>query len=334
MRKDTNPMQTLSQRGQPSRLRRPRSTRTHRTHLRRRHRPHPRRLAGPARGPEKTLGTRSWAPPPRAVLTRARKSSNLRPACIPGHRIQTAHRTRHPPDPSAHATHAGGPRPPSRYGRPLLPPDQMAGIHLDTQEPIAEDRNVQFGRHLVQQGNVVVCTEAFPFNTVPEPQTTEAFPGGRPPQTNCSKTIPTGPASPNSSGTPAGPSTSCWTSPTSTGNGSASWDTPWAEKSPSTPARSTNAFRPSSPPTSAWGSASPTGMTPGTWATRSTAPTSPLPTTTSWPCTPPVLLPLRRRSGPPCNLAVHQRSQKSLRPLRQRGRRRLLRPRLRPPPHR
>ncbi len=58
---------------------------------------------------------------------------------------------------------------------PFYHPDPMAGIDLDTQEPIAEDRNIQFGRHLVQQGNVVVCTEAFPFNTVPEPADNRSF---------------------------------------------------------------------------------------------------------------------------------------------------------------
>jgi pimeloyl-ACP methyl ester carboxylesterase len=64
----------------------------------------------------------------------------------------------------------------------------MAGYDLRRRKPIADGdsfqfgqrsttcrRIIQFGRHLVQQGYVVVCTEAFPFNTVPEPQKDEGF---------------------------------------------------------------------------------------------------------------------------------------------------------------
>ena len=54
-------------------------------------------------------------------------------------------------------------------------PDLMAGFDLDTREPIVERPHVQFGRHLVQQGYAVVCMEAFPYNTVPEPESEEGF---------------------------------------------------------------------------------------------------------------------------------------------------------------
>jgi pimeloyl-ACP methyl ester carboxylesterase len=51
----------------------------------------------------------------------------------------------------------------------------MAGYDLEKHERLAERPNVQFGRHLVQQGYVVVCTEAFPYNTVPDPESDEGF---------------------------------------------------------------------------------------------------------------------------------------------------------------
>ncbi len=52
---------------------------------------------------------------------------------------------------------------------PYYHPDLMAGFDLQSREPITERPNVHFGRHLVQQGYVVACMEAFPYNTVPEP---------------------------------------------------------------------------------------------------------------------------------------------------------------------
>ena len=71
---------------------------------------------------------------------------------------------------------------------PFYHPDQMAGYDLQRRKPIADGesfqfgqkstpcrRIIQFGRHLVQQGYVVVCTEAFPYNTVPEPEKDEGF---------------------------------------------------------------------------------------------------------------------------------------------------------------
>ncbi|MFO8080886.1 MAG: acetylxylan esterase [Armatimonadota bacterium] len=58
---------------------------------------------------------------------------------------------------------------------PFYHPDLMAGFDLERREPIAERPNVQFGRHLVEQGFVVACTEAYPFNTVPEPEDSAGF---------------------------------------------------------------------------------------------------------------------------------------------------------------
>lgn len=52
---------------------------------------------------------------------------------------------------------------------PYYHPDLMAGIDAATHAPVDERPNVHFGRHLVQQGYVVVCPEAYPYNTVPEP---------------------------------------------------------------------------------------------------------------------------------------------------------------------
>lgn len=52
---------------------------------------------------------------------------------------------------------------------PFYHPDAMAGYDLKKRQQIKENTNIQFGLHLVRQGYVVVCTEAFPFNTVPEP---------------------------------------------------------------------------------------------------------------------------------------------------------------------
>ncbi|MDP6111028.1 MAG: prolyl oligopeptidase family serine peptidase [Planctomycetota bacterium] len=58
---------------------------------------------------------------------------------------------------------------------PFYDPDRMAGFDLETKEDITERTVIQFGRHLVRQGYVVVCTEAFPYNTVPEPVSNEGF---------------------------------------------------------------------------------------------------------------------------------------------------------------
>lgn len=58
---------------------------------------------------------------------------------------------------------------------PFYHPDPMAGYDLAKHEPFLERPVVQFGRHLIQQGYVVVCTEAFPYNTVPEPAKNEGF---------------------------------------------------------------------------------------------------------------------------------------------------------------
>jgi len=58
---------------------------------------------------------------------------------------------------------------------PFYDPDRMAGYDLEEDCRITESLETQFGRHLIQQGYVVVCTEAFPYNTVPEPQSDEGF---------------------------------------------------------------------------------------------------------------------------------------------------------------
>lgn len=67
----------------------------------------------------------------------------------------------------------GAPRPAAVV--PYYHPDLMAGYDLKAHEPITERPNVQFGRHLAQQGYVVACMEAYPYNTVPEPDSDEGF---------------------------------------------------------------------------------------------------------------------------------------------------------------
>ncbi|MGK0188802.1 MAG: hypothetical protein ACI9R3_004616 [Verrucomicrobiales bacterium] len=58
---------------------------------------------------------------------------------------------------------------------PFYHPDAMAGFDLEKRKRITTNLTTQFGWHLVQQGYVVVCTEAFPFNMVPEPANTEGL---------------------------------------------------------------------------------------------------------------------------------------------------------------
>ncbi len=52
---------------------------------------------------------------------------------------------------------------------PFYNPDRSVGLDLGS--PRNEDRHplIEFGCHLVEQGYSVVCTEAFPYNTVPRP---------------------------------------------------------------------------------------------------------------------------------------------------------------------
>ncbi|MFT7513079.1 MAG: putative esterase [Candidatus Omnitrophota bacterium] len=50
---------------------------------------------------------------------------------------------------------------------PFYHPDDMAGFDLKRRTRITRNVTTQFGRHLVQQGYVVVCTEAFPYNIAP-----------------------------------------------------------------------------------------------------------------------------------------------------------------------
>lgn len=58
---------------------------------------------------------------------------------------------------------------------PFYHPDEMAGFDLQNRKSIEEEKTVQFGLHLVRQGYVAVCTEAFPFNTVSEPVENKGF---------------------------------------------------------------------------------------------------------------------------------------------------------------
>lgn len=58
---------------------------------------------------------------------------------------------------------------------PFYHPDAMMGYDLRQKAPMAEIPHMQFGRCLAEQGYVVVCCEAFPFNTVPEPQPNQGF---------------------------------------------------------------------------------------------------------------------------------------------------------------
>jgi hypothetical protein len=52
---------------------------------------------------------------------------------------------------------------------PFYHPDRMAGIDLQTREPWPDDPPViHFGRHLASLGFTVVCSEAYPYNTVPD----------------------------------------------------------------------------------------------------------------------------------------------------------------------
>jgi len=57
---------------------------------------------------------------------------------------------------------------------PFYNPDAMAGYDLATRE-LKERPTVHFGRHLVQQGYLVLCGQAFPYNTVPDPQSDAGF---------------------------------------------------------------------------------------------------------------------------------------------------------------
>ena len=58
---------------------------------------------------------------------------------------------------------------------PFYGPDRMAGLDLKTHQFLTETSSIRFGYHLVQQGYVVVCTEAFPYNMVPEPEHNSGF---------------------------------------------------------------------------------------------------------------------------------------------------------------
>lgn len=68
---------------------------------------------------------------------------------------------------------AGIPRPGAVV--PFYHPEQMAGFDWTQRQRLTEGPLVQFGCHLVQQGYVVACTEAFPYNLVPRPEKEEGF---------------------------------------------------------------------------------------------------------------------------------------------------------------
>lgn len=57
---------------------------------------------------------------------------------------------------------------------PFYNPEAMVGYDLERGAAL-ETTTVQFGRHLVEQGYVVVCGQAFPYNTVPDPGTGVTF---------------------------------------------------------------------------------------------------------------------------------------------------------------
>lgn len=58
---------------------------------------------------------------------------------------------------------------------PFYHPHLMLGYDPDTGETLADRPTVRFARHLLAQGYVVCCCEAFPFNTVPEPAENVGF---------------------------------------------------------------------------------------------------------------------------------------------------------------
>jgi hypothetical protein len=59
---------------------------------------------------------------------------------------------------------------------PFYTPDRMVGLDISTREPlVGESPLIQFARHLAEQGYLVVCTEAFPYNTVSEPEENVGF---------------------------------------------------------------------------------------------------------------------------------------------------------------
>ncbi|HNS33327.1 MAG TPA: alpha/beta hydrolase family protein [bacterium] len=58
---------------------------------------------------------------------------------------------------------------------PYYHPDLMAGCNIKNRRPITERKNVQFGLHLVQQGYIAACTEAFPYGTVTDTSNKKFF---------------------------------------------------------------------------------------------------------------------------------------------------------------
>lgn len=57
---------------------------------------------------------------------------------------------------------------------PFYNPEAMVGCDLDSGQP-TDSPTIHFGRHLVQQGYLVLCGQAFPYNTVADPGTGVTF---------------------------------------------------------------------------------------------------------------------------------------------------------------
>lgn len=58
---------------------------------------------------------------------------------------------------------------------PYYHPELMMGYDPAQGAPVDERPVVQFGRHLAERGYLVACMEAFPYNTVPEPEDSAGF---------------------------------------------------------------------------------------------------------------------------------------------------------------
>lgn len=58
---------------------------------------------------------------------------------------------------------------------PFYHPETMMAFDPAEGAVLTERPNVQFARHLAEQGYVVACMEAFPYNTVPEPEVSTGF---------------------------------------------------------------------------------------------------------------------------------------------------------------
>lgn len=68
---------------------------------------------------------------------------------------------------------AADPRPAALV--PFYHPHWSLGYDPETGETLTERPTIRFAKHLLAQGYVVACSEAFPFNTVPEPERNVGF---------------------------------------------------------------------------------------------------------------------------------------------------------------